>query len=214
MSKVYMFDLDGTLINSMPFFAKVIESVPKLANIPVPNDLVKIVTPIGYEKTAEYMITLGVKKSKEEILKYIKDSLYIEYSQNIKLKDGVKEFLTEQYKSGARLFVLTASPHLLTDICLKNNGVYQLFEKVWSVDDFSLNKTDERIFIKASKEIGCNPNEVNYFEDNIQALINAKKAGYKTYAVFDNHSDSEVEFMKSSFDYFVKTYKDAIKEQI
>ena len=214
MNKIFMFDLDGTLVNSMPSFSKAIIQTAENENISYPDDLVKIVTPIGYEKTAEYILSLGAKNSKEEILKYIKDTLYVEYSQNIKLKDGVKEFLTKQHQNGARLFVLTASPHLLTDVCLKQNGVYHLFEKVWSVEDYSLNKTDERIFIKAAQNIGCLPNEVNYFEDNIQALTNAKKAGFKTYAVFDNHSDSEVEFMKSSFDYFVKTYKDAIKEQV
>ncbi len=210
MKKIFMFDLDGTLVNSMPSFSKVILQTAENEKITYPDDLVKIVTPIGYEKTAEYFISLGAKSSKEEILKYIKQTLYVEYSQNIKLKDGVKEFLTKQYQNRARLFVLTASPHLLTDVCLKQNGVYEFFERVWSVEDYSLNKTDERIFIKAAQNIGCMPSEVNYFEDNIQALINAKKAGYNTYAVFDNHTKEDVEVMKNISDCFVCSYIDLI----
>ena len=209
-----MFDLDGTLIDSMPSFSRVMTSVLDDENIKYDSDLIKIITPLGYEKTAEYMQGLGVKRSKEQILDYYKTNLYKAYSEEIKLKSGVKEFLTHLINNGARLFVLTASPHLVTDACLKNNGVFDYFEKVWSVDDFGLNKSDTRIFINAVERIGCKTSDVNYFEDNVTAVKNAKKAGYKVYAVFDRHPQEDVKELLSVADVFVDDYKALLNKEV
>lgn len=209
-----MFDLDGTLIDSMPSFSRVMTSVLDDENIKYDSDLIKIITPLGYEKTAEYMQGLGVKRSKEQILDYYKTNLYKAYSEEIKLKSGVKEFLTHLKNNGARLFVLTASPHLVTNACLKNNGVFDYFEKVWSVDDFGLNKSDTHIFIKAVERIGCKTSDVNYFEDNVTAVKNAKKAGYKVYAVYDRHPQEDVKELLSVADVFVEDYKKLFNKEV
>ena len=208
MKPVYIFDLDGTLVDSMKYFAKGILQIADDAGITYGEELLKILTPLGYEKSAEYYVNkLGVRDSVENIVARIKQNLVYEYTNIIFAKPGVKAYLESLFQKGARLFVLTASPHIVTDVCLKHNGVYDLFEQVWSVDDFSLNKSDTRLFFKVAETVGCKREEIHYFDDSLIALANAKRSGYRTYAVYDSHTPDEVQTMKSEYDVYVDSFE-------
>ncbi len=211
MKPIYIFDLDGTLVDSMPYFAKGILKIADDAGLTYGEELLKILTPLGYTKSAEYYVReLGVKDSVANIVSRIEQNLVYEYTNNIVTKPGVKEYLHALHQNGARLFVLTASPHLVTDVCLQKNGVYDLFEAVWSVDDFSLNKSDTRLFFKVAETLKCTPEEIHYFDDSLIALGNAKLAGYRTYAVYDAQSPEEVARMKAEYDVYVESFETLI----
>jgi HAD superfamily hydrolase (TIGR01509 family) len=208
MNKIYVFDLDGTLVDSMPYFTKGILSILDDAKIPYEPSLINVVTPLGYTKSAELYVTMGVKDDVATIVKNIEKKLVKEYSENVKLKPGVEKYLRRLHSEGARLFVLTASPHIVTDICLKNNGVYGLFERVWSVEDFKMSKSDVNIFYKVASTIGCEPCEVNYFDDNLTAVTNSKRAGYRVYGILDMQTDADIERIRELSDCFVESFED------
>lgn len=209
---IYVFDLDGTLVNSMPYFKRAMLSIADDEGIEYDDELIKILTPLGYVGGAKYYIeTYGVDATVDELCEKVRVRLVHEYTYNIKLKDGVGEYLKKLTDEGARLFVLTASPHSVTDVCLTNNGVYDLFERVWSVEDFGLTKSDTRIFRKVAQAIGCEPEEVNYFDDSLIALENAKAAGYKTYGVYDAQTEDEVIRMREELsDVLVMTFRELV----
>lgn len=210
-SRICVFDLDGTLVDSMPYFSKGILSIADDAGIKYGAELIRILTPLGYVGGAEYYVReLGVKDSVENIVKTIGDRLVYEYSNNVVLKAGVGEYLRRLKEEGARLFVLTASPHLVTDVCLKRNGVFDLFEQVWSVEDFKLTKSDTRLFYRVSEAIGCENGEIHYFDDSLVALSNAKKSGYITYGVYDAQTDEEIAEMKREYDFYVRSFEDIV----
>ena len=207
--KVYVFDLDGTLVNSMPRYEAGMLSILDEVGIAYGDDLIKIITPLGYTKTAEYYINeLGLDDSVASIVSKMENKLVYEYSNNIFLKPGVNEYVRRLHAEGARLFVLTASPHIVTDVCLKHNGVYDLFETVWSVEDFGLSKSGTELFYEVARRIGCERDEINYFDDSLIALKNAKKSGYITYAVYDRHTPDEIERMKNEYDIFVGSFEE------
>lgn len=208
MKKVYVFDLDGTLVDSMPSFQRGILSILDDAGIPYGPDMVQIVTPLGYTKSAELYVTMGVQDSVEHIVARVEERLVKEYAENVFLKPGVGDYLRQLHDTGARLFVLTASPHSVTDICLKHNGVYDLFEKVWSVEDFGLSKSDVAIFYEVAKAIGCEVCEVNYFDDNLMAVTNAHKAGYLVYGVYDEQDEALWEQIGEQSDRLVLSFED------
>ena len=209
---IYVFDLDGTLVDSMPYFKRAMLSIADDEGIEYDDNLIKTLTPLGYVAGAEYYIkTYGINSTVEEICEKVRYRLVEEYTNNIKLKTGVREYLEVLSESGARLFVLTASPHSVTDVCLRNNGVFHLFETVWSVEDFSLTKSDTRIFFEVAKTIGCDMNEVNYFDDSLIALKNSKAAGYKTYGVYDAQTDEELLRMREELsDVLVMSFADLL----
>jgi beta-phosphoglucomutase-like phosphatase (HAD superfamily) len=198
----------------MPFYTKGMYSILEDNGISYDKEnLIKILTPLGYTKTAKYYIdNFNLNQSVEQIVEKMEQRLVFEYSNNIKLKAGVKEFLKKIKEEGARLFVLTASPHVVTDICLKNNGVYELFEKVWSVEDFKSNKSDINLFYTVAKTIGCECADINYFEDNLEAVKNSVIAGYNTFGVKDVSSQTPdyTALVKSAAKNFVETFEELL----
>lgn len=206
---VYIFDLDGTLIDSMPSFTWGMLSILDDEGIAYPPELIKKLTALGYVKSAEFYVAhMGVKDTVENIVARIKARMVDLYANKIKLKPGVEAYLRRLHAEGARLFVLTASPHLVTDINLKNNGVYDLFEQVWSVEDFGLDKSDTRIFHLVAETVGCPEAEIHYFDDNVIAIENSTKAGYDTYAVLDRQEEADIATLRATGRHFVETFEE------
>lgn len=211
MQKICVFDLDGTLVDSMPAFTRGMLKIADDAGLTYDGELIKILTPLGYTKCAEYYVReLGVPDTVENIVRRIEDNLLYEYTNNIVTKPGVVEYLSRLHAEGARLFVLTASPHLVTDVCLKKNGIWELFEQVWSVEDFRLSKSDTPLFFEVAKRIGCQRGDVHYFDDSLIALANAKRSDYRTYAVYDAQTPDEVARMKREHDVYVASFCDLL----
>lgn len=210
--KIAVFDLDGTLVDSMPYFTKGMLSIADEAGLEYDDNLIKILTPLGYTKSAEYYVNeLGVQDTVANIVKRIEKKLVYEYSNNIYLKPGVLEYLKKLRDEGTSLYVLTASPHIVTDACLKHNGVqetFHWFDKVWSVEDFKLSKSDPQIFYEVAKTIGCEVGDIHYFDDSLIALRNSQKAGYINYGVYDTQTEDEVETMKGLCDTVVMSFED------
>lgn len=210
MSGVYIFDLDGTLIDSMAYFAKGILSVLDDEGIEYGEDMLNTVTPLGYRGSAELYKSMGAKASVEEMVKKIETRLVYEYTNNIVLKPGVEKYLRKIKSEGARLYVLTASPHIVTDVCLKHNGVFELFDEVWSVDDWGLTKSGTELFDRVAEKVGVDNADVHYFDDNLIAVENSARAGYDVYAVYDRHTDDEVHRLKELAPHFVRSFEELI----
>lgn len=209
MKKIYVFDLDGTLVDSMPSYSKGILSILDEEGVAYEPDLIKILTPLGNRKSAQYYVdVLGVKADPEDLVRRIEANMIYAYGNLIDAKPGIPALLRRLFAEGARLFVLTASPHITTDACLKRNGLFDLFETVWSVEDYGLTKSDTRIFYELARRIGCKPEEIHYFDDSLIALQNAKTAGLITYGVYDAQTEEEVARMKNTFDRYVGSFAD------
>ena len=75
----YLFDFDGTLVDSMPTFVSVMLRILDENAISYSDDIVKIITPLGYKGTAEYFIKLGLDKSSDEIVSIMNSYALEEY---------------------------------------------------------------------------------------------------------------------------------------
>lgn len=152
--KAYLFDFDGTLVDSMPCFtAGVIRELDK-NNCQYSDDVIKIITPLGFAGTADYFIkTFGLDISVEELVTVFKDNMANEYFYNIPAKSNVIKVLKELKDNGVTLNVLTASPHITLDACLKRLKIFDLFDNVWSCDDFSTTKANPEIYKRLPKNL-------------------------------------------------------------
>jgi len=201
--RTYLFDFDGTLVDSMPTYASNMLRILDEEGISYGPDLIKIITPLGLEGTVNYYISLGIQKPKEEILNRIRAYLLDAYVNHIPAKTNVKATLEKLKARGDRLNVLTASPHLTLDPCLKRLGLYDLFDNVWSCDDFSTSKADPQIYIMAAERMGVRVEDALFLDDNLNADITAKKAGMKVCGVYDESSKEYVEEMKAATDCYI-----------
>ena len=198
-----LFDFDGTLVDSMAVWAGVHINMLKEFGVEVPKDFVKTIVPLGNLRASKYTISLGADIPLEEYLSRQHVVLSKEYGEKIELKEGVGEALTILKAQGHSLNVLTASPHRYLDPCLIRNGVWELFDNVWSIDDFGLTKDDVKIYRDAAKRLGANVGECVFFDDNVTAIKTAALSGMKTVGVYDDTSDDLVDEIKESCDLYV-----------
>jgi len=209
MYKAYLFDFDGTLVDSMPTFESVMLRILNENNVKYEKDIIKTLTPLGAMGIAKYFIeNLGMKRTEEEILKFIGEYMYYEYKNTIPAKDGVIEAVKKLKENGASLNVLTASPHLTLDACIKRLGIADLFDNIWSCDDFKTTKTNPDIYIKAAEKIGYSPDEILFVDDNCNADKTAKSAGMPVCGIYDDSSKEYEDEMKEICDYYVYKFSE------
>ena len=206
----YLFDFDGTLVNSMPSFISVMLRILDENQIQYENDIVKIITPLGYKGTAQYFKSLGVPESEDKIIKRMNEYIYDDYLYTIPEKSNVISTLVTLKNNGADLNVLTASPHRVLDPCLKRLGIYDLFTNVWSCDDFLTTKADPMIYVKAAEKFEKPVEDVLFLDDNYNANKTAKTAGMKTCGVFDDSSKDYVDDIKSITDYYIYDFSELL----
>lgn len=199
----YLFDFDGTLVDSMPVFVDVMKRVLDENAIPYGDDLVKIITPLGYAGTADYFISLGLNMEKSDIMAMMQRYSFDEYVHNIPPKAEVQRTLIALKERGNSLNVLTASPHVVLDPCLKRLGIYELFDNVWSCDDFETTKSDPEIYRRAAEAIGKPLEEILFADDNPNAIATASSAGMPTCGVYDASSEEYIDEMKKLADRYI-----------
>ena len=106
---IYIFDFDGTLGDSMGSFARkmLVDSMPAYAatmlrvlnenNVEYPEDIIKIITPLGYKGTAKYFIQeFGLPYTVDALIAKMHEVLYPVYRDEIVLKPTVADYLRKK----------------------------------------------------------------------------------------------------------------------
>ncbi|MBE6644147.1 MAG: HAD family hydrolase [Ruminococcaceae bacterium] len=207
----YLFDFDGTLVDSMPAFISVMLRILDENNVKYEKDIIKVITPLGYIGTARYYIEhLGVSLSEGELLELMNGYIYDEYAYRIEAKKNVIETLKKLKSLGADLNVLTASPHSILDVCLKRLGILDLFTNVWSCDDFGTTKANPDIYIMAAKKIGKPVDQILFLDDNYNADKTAANAKMKVCGVYDASSEEYTEEIKKVVDHYINDFSELL----
>lgn len=211
MNIYYLFDFDGTLVDSMPTFVSSMLRILDENEVPYDDSIIKIITPLGLNGTAEYYIDkLGVKMSKEQLMSVMKEYMLDAYFHTIPEKPNVISVLKELRQRGASLNVLTASPHITLDACLKRLNMWDLFDNIWSCDDFDTTKADPNIYARAAKKMNTTVENVLFLDDNLNADLTAKSAGMQVCGVYDESSKDYVEQMKATTDFYIYDFKELL----
>ena len=205
----YIFDMDGTLIDSMPAYCGAMIRFLESNNIPYPEDIVKIITPLGVVGAAKYFTEkMKVDIPVDKICEAVLSDMYTAYAASIPAKDHVIPALQKLKSEGHSLSVLTASPHMTLDPCLKRLGIFELFDFVWSCEDFGTTKSDVNIYHQAAKKLGTTAPECIFLDDNPGAVSTAKKSGMTVYGVYDASSEEYIDEMKKISDKYIYSFEE------
>lgn len=211
MKTFYLFDFDGTLVDSMPTYVSAMLRILDENNISYDDTIIKTITPLGLSGASDYYInTLHLDMEKEALIQLMGKYMLDAYHNTIPAKNNVISVLKELKRQGASLNVLTASPHITLDACLKRLGLFELFDNVWSCDDFATTKADPQIYLKAAEKMNTTVENVLFLDDNLNADMTAKSAGMKVCGVYDDSSKDYVLEIKAATDFYIYDFKELL----
>lgn len=208
MPTAYLFDLDGTLVDSMTNgWVKMLQEFSQKRGKRCSVELIKEVIALGLTGAGEgFKEKFGLQESVEEIVAEFISTLKEKYEKEIPAKSGVADALRALKSRGASLNVLTASPHVFLDPCIKRLGLYDLFDNLWSVEDFPVTKADPLIYKLASKRLGKRIEECAMVDDSIAVIRSAKQSGIYTIGVYDEFSSVFEKEMREESDKYILNF--------
>ena len=202
-----IFDLDGTVIDSMGVWRKIDVEFLGKRGLVVPDDYLKAITPLGFDAAAEYTIErFHFQEKKEDIIEEWLHMALDAYANDVVCKDGAKEYLEWLKGRGIKLAVATSSDEALFTACLKNNGIYDLFDTFVQVKEVKRGKGYPDIYEEAARRLGAHVEECVVFEDILAGIKGAKDGGFYAVAMYDKDSCYEHEEMKKRVDYFAMNW--------
>lgn len=209
--KGIIFDLDGTLIDSMWIWEKIDVDFLGKRGFEVPKDYLDKITPMGVDACAEYTIErFNLNEKKEDIIKEWFDMAIDAYSNHVELKPGVVEFINYLKDNNIKMSIATASDKELVIPVLENNGIIDYFDNITTVREAKRGKGFPDVYDVAAKKMGFLNNECVVFEDIEEGLTGAKIGGYTTVGVYDKRNFLKEEKLRSLCDLFIYDFKECI----
>ena len=208
--KAYIFDLDGTLLDSMGLWEQIDVDFLSKRGFKVPDDYINAISSRNFKEAAEYTIErFNLSQNAEELMDEWNNMALYAYSNTIKLKPHAKDYLTALKSRGAKLGIATNLPSKLHTPALFNNGIDSLFDAVCSSDEVLCGKNRPDIFLLAARKLGVPASECIVFEDILPAIKSAKSVGMTVYGVYDESSSCHLEQIKQVSDGVIYDFCDA-----
>jgi len=208
--KAYIFDLDGTLLDSMGVWKQIDIDFLAKHGIAVPPDYMEAISPMTFYETAAYTIKrFALPDSIEDLMREWNDMAAYAYGNTVQMKPHAKEYLIKLRGRGAKLAVATSLSAELCDPVLRKNGIDNFFEVICRTDEAGYGKSRPDVFLLTAKKIGVPPQDCLVFEDLFEAVKSAKSASFGVCAVYDKTSEKYWEQIKAAADYAINDFHDA-----
>jgi beta-phosphoglucomutase-like phosphatase (HAD superfamily) len=208
--KAYIFDLDGTLLDSMGVWKQLDIDFLAKRGIKLPSDYedaTSLMTP--YEAAVYTIKRFALPDSINGLMREWNDMAAYAYVNTVWMKPYAKEYLMTLRERGAKLAVATSlSPELCGPV-LRNNGIDTIFHAICNTDETGYGKSRPDVFLLAAQKTGVAPGDCLVFEDILVAVKSAKSAGMDVCAVYDKTSANDWEQIKATADYAIDDFRDA-----
>jgi sugar-phosphatase len=196
MIEAVIFDMDGILINSEPFWKRAEQKCFLTVGLELNDELCKQTTGLDGIGTITYWYQHKPWKglSFAEMKKRIEYEVMDQVMQNGKANNGV-DMILELFKSKQiKTAVASSSPLFLIETVLKKLNLTQSFA-VWQTSETEeAGKPHPAVYIATAKRLNVKPGNCLAFEDSINGLKSAKSAGMKVVVVPDPHLKGDLRY--------------------
>ena len=215
MIKAVIFDLDGSLVDSMWMWKAIdIEYLGRFG-IQIPDDLQDCIGGKSFTETATYF---KERFQLPDSLQQIKDDwnrmAWDKYTYEVPLKEGVEDLLKECKRRDIRLGIATSNSRELVDNIVTVHHLEQYFTSIITGCEVAHGKPAPDIYLAVADALQVAPEECLVFEDIIEGIQAGKSAGMKVCAVHDEFSIPQEEEKRKLSDYYTYHFRELLENGI
>lgn len=198
-----IFDMDGTILDSMLLWEEIDIAFLNKRGFEVPDDYMAAIGHLGAMETALYTINRFSLNDKPEDLIDEWQTMAKEKYPSIREKDGICEYMKHLKSKGVKIAVATATCPELVKAALGGRELINCIDIITTVDEVKRGKGFPDIYLKCSEELGLMPGECVVFEDILMGIKGAKDGGFMTVAVYDRCSKGAEKEMRALSDKYI-----------
>lgn len=206
-----IFDLDGSLVDSMWMWHEIdIEYLGRFG-IPLPEKLQAQIEGMSFHETAVYFKEhFPIPDSLEKMKADWNRMAWDKYTNEVPLKPGASEFLEQCRKMGLKLGIATSNSRELVENVLKVHSLKSYFSSIVTGCDVKKGKPAPEVYLTAAAELGVSPEKCLVFEDIIPGIQAGRNAGMRVCAVEDAYSADVRSEKQALADYYIETYMELL----
>lgn len=205
-----IFDIDGTLIDSMWVWREIDVLFMEKYHLTEPENFHEGMEGMSYSETAQYFLDIfpTLTHTKEELQDEWFQMAYDIYTSRISLKKGAYELIQQLRKEGIKLGIATSNNRELAEGTLRYNGVLDQMDSIWTSCEAKAGKPNPAVYLKVAEDLQVDPKYCLVFEDVPMGILAGKNAGMRVCAVDDSFSKGQEAKKRELADYYIKDYDD------
>ena len=215
MIEAVIFDLDGSMVDSMWMWRTIdIEYLGKFG-IELPENLQACIEGMSFSETAVYF------KERFELpddLDTIKEDwnrmAWDKYAYEVPIKDGVPELLQYCMDHGIKVGIATSNSRELVENVVKVHNLDKYLDCIMTGCDVAKGKPAPDIYLAVARELGVSPENCLVFEDIIPGIQAGKAAGMRVCAVYDKYSEHQDDEKRTLADYYTYHFKEIMEDGV
>lgn len=212
LPKAAIFDLDGTLLDSMWIWEKLDAKFLEMHGITVTPDYTDAIKSMTWEDGARYTIDrYGLSETPQQVIDAWLDLAKEAYMHEVELKKGAREYLELLSSHHVPMAVATSMyPKENIGLILEHNGILQYFQNITHSSEVTKDKSHPDIYLLAAERLSAEPSSCAVFEDILPAIQGALKGGFQTVAIFDSVSRNDWEEIQKTATKAVMSFEDLL----
>lgn len=214
MIKGAIFDVDGTLLDSMEIWEDVGVRYLNSIGIEAEPDLGTVLFTMSIQEGAAYVKEhYYLSQEPEEIVQGVLDIISNYYKKTALLKSGAKELLEKLDKHNIPMTVASSNNKKEIERAFERLGIAKYFDRIFTCEEDGAGKTKPDIYLRAAEYLGTRPEETVVFEDVIHAIRTAKQAGFQVVGIYDEASKDDQEEVQREADWYCREWAELMKKK-
>jgi HAD superfamily hydrolase (TIGR01509 family) len=207
-----IFDLDGTLVDSMWMWKSIDVEYLARFGIDLPQDLQGSIEGMSFSETAVYFKErFQLSDSVEQIKQDWNEMAWEKYQNEVPVKEGVTELLRYLKKQGIPAGIATSNSRELAELVVKKHDMEAYFTSIRTSCEVAKGKPSPDIYLLVAEDLGAEPGRCLVFEDVLQGIMAGKNAGMRVCAVYDEYSSKDKEVKIKLADYYVHSITEVLQ---
>ena len=208
-----IFDMDGTLLDSMWMWRGLDEQILIDNGVPVPEDLGQKIVTMNSQQAAEYLSSNYLPHLEpEKIMENWEEMVWQAYRTVIAPKPLVPEYLRALKARGIKMCIATMTDRPQAETVLRRLGLWDLFEFIITVPEAGKSKHEPDIYFQCCKKLSLDPADCTVFEDAYYAVKTAKAAGFTVCGIYDDTSKLDWPAIERTADIAITDYRQLLEQ--